>query len=176
MTDRRAQLAIAALGAMLLVAGCTAAGQPADNPWGRMNVAVGVEDIHDLTTDRHVEMINESVDYWEGTGEKYRRYDVNFKVVEHADRPDVVVKFVPWSPDCGYTSPDIGSSIANRPPGHAGCAPVLSANDTAPNPVVIEVNARARDEIIQLAIKHEFGHVLGLNHSDEPRRVMDPEV
>ncbi|WP_323174842.1 matrixin family metalloprotease, partial [Natrialba sp. PRR66] len=87
-------------------------------------------------------------------------YEAAFVLDPNATDPDVVVTFVDDVDECG----DVDDA--------AGCAPRLSSNSRVDPPVAVEVEANLSDESTVIVTKHEFGHVLGLSHDDDPQSIM----
>ncbi|MCO8267101.1 hypothetical protein NKF06_10990 [Haloferax sp. AB510] len=129
--------------------------RPADNPWGRAPVVVGIDAPADGRD--YASLVQSAVDYWRANASA-TAYGPAFVVVPNASEPDVTVSVVERIDACGdYAGTDA-----------VGCAPLLDGDDpTAPNePVSVVVAAGYDDETTQTVLKHEFGHLLGLTHDD----------
>ncbi|WP_135533962.1 matrixin family metalloprotease [Halostella pelagica] len=105
-------------------------------------------------------LVREALSYWEGEGGQYAAYEAAFVLDPNATDPDVVVTFVDDVDECG----DVDDA--------AGCAPRLSSDSRVDPPVAVEVEANLSDESTVIVTKHEFGHVLGLSHDDDPQSIM----
>ncbi len=130
-----------------------------DNPWDRRRVVVAVG--HNAIPSRNVtRAVRRAIVYWEHHA-AFASYPFDFVLRPDASDPDVVV--------------DYNVSVACDGRDEAsGCAPLLEAGDTPPDPVTVEIEADLgnglRSDTVITA--HEFGHVLGLDHCDDPTWLM----
>lgn len=169
-------LAFAALLALVVLAGCAGVledgtsvdGSDAgdgtaapDNPWRAETVVVGVDDSANESRDLDP-VVGRAVDYWNGEGTQYGTYDVEFVLRSDAEEPDVIVRLV--------ETVDCDGAVA------AGCASLLNTSNRADRPEEVQLQEGYVDDSLALVAKHEFGHLLGLRHDDEPRAVMRPEL
>jgi hypothetical protein len=130
---------------------------PGDHPWYG-TVVVGVDGPE---ADRVAPLVAAATDYWAARAERYAGAPVTFAVRPDAADPDVLVRTVASLDSC--------DGVRDA----AGCAPHLTAADRPlPDPVVVTVRSGLRDDSTLLVVKHEFGHLLGLEHSDDPSAVM----
>jgi hypothetical protein len=153
---------------LVLVAGCsvgvdgvTDGGDPtaeSETPWGDEEIVVAVEDGGAERDYRP--LVRQALSYWETEGSQYAAYEASFVLEPDAADPDVVVSFVDDVDECG----DVDDP--------AGCAPRLSSDSRVDPPVTVEVQSNLSDESTVLVTKHEFGHLLGLAHDDDPQSVM----
>jgi hypothetical protein len=134
--------------------------RPRPVPIRDSHVVVGVE--NDVTVERNVTaMVDSAVSYWERHADRYVNYSIDFVVVPDAEDPDVLVTFQE-TVECRGTT------------GWLGCAPdVESVHDTSETMVVAIKSGYTNESTIR-TIKHEFGHVLGLDHGQEPMPLMSP--
>ncbi|ELZ97671.1 hypothetical protein [Haloferax sulfurifontis] len=129
--------------------------RPADNPWGRAPVVVGIDAAADGRD--YAALVESAVDYWRANASA-AAYDPAFVVVPNASEPDVTVSVVERIDACGdYDGADA-----------VGCAPLFDGDEpTAPTePVSVVVAAGYDDRTTETVLKHEFGHLLGLTHDD----------
>lgn len=158
--------------AMLIVlAGCVAGvggvanfgadGTATDERWADDPIVVAVDGDADRN---YTPFVRSAIEYWEANESRYAAYDAAFVLNPDAEDPDLVVDFVPEVGECGDVS------------GPAGCAPRLSAGDRVDTPLTVEVQSDLSNESTEFVVKHEFGHVLGLTHDDEPQDVMAHET
>lgn len=131
------------------------------SPWGEDPLVVAVEGERSDARDEAA-LVREATAYWERNAERYAGYPVSFRVRPNASTPDVVVRFVSDVPDCG------GAEEA------AGCAPYVTDPESVDRPVPVFVRAGLSGDSTVRVLKHEFGHVLGLDHGDAPRGLMRP--
>jgi hypothetical protein len=109
-------------------------------------------------------LVQSAIDYWEANESRYAQYQADWSVEPDAQDPDVTVRFVRDIDSCGlYISDDT-----------IGCASQL--NDSLANPPeVVEIQTGYTADSMVDTIKHEFGHLYGLNHSSEPQPLMAAE-
>lgn len=135
--------------------------EPASNPWGRSPIVVAVVD--DVgARDDYVDQVERAISYWETDGANFTRWEPAFVLRPDAEDPDVIVRFVDGVWGCGSTS---GDEIV-------GCASVLDSDDEPNDPEVIEIDGNLSEYRLYSTTRHEFGHLLGLRHDDEPQAVM----
>lgn len=134
------------------------------NPWGKQNVTVAVWNSVNQSRDV-TPLVNRTLDYWNGDASEYGRYNVTFVPTMSIQDADILVKFVGQIAECGYDV-DLDSTV--------GCAPIYDEYSTPAHPVEIEVVAGYSDESTTQILKHEFGHVLGIEHGEEPLPLMEP--
>ncbi|WP_254542793.1 matrixin [Halomarina pelagica] len=164
MTVRALVLAL-----VVLLAGCSAQVPPvpsvdsvrdggSSSPWGEETLTVALR--YDASTDRDfAPLVSRALAYWEAHAAEYAGYAVDYRLVPDAADPDVVVTVVEEIPDCGTEE-------------HAaGCAPHVTRGPVE-RPVRVQVRTGFSDASTVQVLKHEFGHILGLDHGDPPLGVM----
>lgn len=141
----------------------TATTEPSpDNPWGKAPIVVGVRYPDDASRD-YTPLVEDAVRYWESEGAAYATWAPDFSVEPDASNPDVVVSF----------RPEIDRCQLDHPGRVVGCASLLRPTSQPDDPEVVEVVTGRTNYDTRETLKHEFGHVLGLAHGDEPLDVMD---
>lgn len=132
-----------------------------DNPWGRRTVVVnatngrgGVPSIRPV--------VERTLRYWARNDGRFAAYSVNFSYRPRAERAGVTIRYTENVSRCG---PD----VLGRP---LGCAPRLAGDVTPSRPVVVTVRADRPPAETELTLRHEFGHVLGIDHGDPPMPLM----
>ncbi len=113
--------------------------------------------------DRSVEpLVARTLRWWETTDDAFGNYTTDWRLVDDPDA-DVTVSLVSRVRDCG--AHDDPSSLL-------GCAPVLDRTRLADGDEHVRIRAGYTDDTTLRVLKHEFGHVYGLSHGDDPDDVM----
>jgi len=162
---------VAAGGASLLaaVAGCAdldavlRLGDDDRHPFAGSTVTVRIE--NRSTTDHDVERnARETLAFWEAESTTYAGFDVTFELVE--SDPQLILRYADDPSGCEDVDGFDENSVL-------GCAPLIRPGNRPPEPTVARIVAGSRPfGQIRTTAKHEVGHVLGLDHADEPREVM----
>lgn len=131
------------------------------NPWDAAELTVAVVD--ETGSDRdYVPLVERAAAFWNGNATAYGGHDVAFVVADDphdTENADVVVRVVEQIAECG-------------PEAHtAGCAPYVTDGPVR-RPVDVRVVGGLSDDSAVTVLRHEFGHLLGLDHDDEPQSVM----
>ncbi|MFT4958234.1 MAG: hypothetical protein ACI9EZ_001560 [Halobacteriales archaeon] len=137
----------------------------ADFPPGKVGrevtVVVGV--VNSANQSRNVgPLVERTLSYWEHNAREYVGYGVDFELEPDAEDPDVIVSFQ-RTVDChGET-------------GWLGCAPDVETVDTRSETMVVAVKGGYQNDSMVKTLKHEIGHVLGLDHGEEPMPLMSAQ-
>lgn len=164
---RRAFLAAGTAGLSAVVGGCSdvvpQSEQPVTHPFADATVSVRVDDASGGTHDLE-DIARESLAFWNENHTEFLDFAVAFELGA-GDDADVVLTFADDPEGC--------EAVPEFSEGILGCAPLLRAGTRAPSPVVVRVVAAERPRwSVMVTTQHEVGHVLGLNHDDEPRDIM----
>lgn len=161
---RRQLLSAGAAGIGTVAAGCLGLSAPGDEhplAGGTQTVRVDSESEspHDLDA-----ITAAALAFWEANSEEYAGFSVDFEMIEEGD-PDVVIAYRDSPAGCENV-PEYSDRVL-------GCAPVLQAGYSVRRPITGRVVAAARPPgAIRVTTTHELGHMLGLNHDDDPANVM----
>lgn len=152
---------------LIVLAGCAGgalpdelagyAGDP-DNPYPDDELTVAVDSGE---TDRTFDpLVHEALSYWERNDDRYLDFGVNFTLAPNATDPDLRVTFQRSLDRCGEVETA------------AGCAPRITSPPQAADTVDVRILDDLSNESTVQVLKHELGHTLGLDHSDEPTQLM----
>lgn len=130
------------------------------HPWRGATLTVGVENSN-ASDGEFVRLVRNATGYWDQHVDEYAGYRATFVVEPNASDPDVRVVYADGRSPCGD---------ANDPV--LGCAPVIDRSGEPPRTVHVEITPGYSDATTRRVLKHELGHVLGLDHDDRPRSVM----
>lgn len=142
-----------------------ASAESVDNPWGSETIEVGI--VNTANESRNIEpLVAETIEYWNTDGSEYATYDVNFTLAPDKSEVDVMVLFREDF-TCGERVNDLTS----------GCAPKITPDSTVgERPQHVDIESGYTDNATATILTHEFGHVLGLGHSDEPQAFMQTRL
>lgn len=134
---------------------------PPENPWRSETVTVavrnGVNQSRDVTP-----LVDETLAYWNEHADEYGDYSVEFVSTPNARGADVTVELVPRISECG--DHDAESTV--------GCAALLESGTVADRPERVAVVAGYTNDSTREILRHEFGHLLGIEHGEEPMPTM----
>lgn len=108
-------------------------------------------------------LVRDAVEYWEATDDRYGDYQTDWVVDPDAERPDVEVLLVDTIVACGF---------GPRHEYYIGCTNLLSTATSANTPVQVEIATGYTNDSTRRTITHEFGHLYGREHGEEPMPLM----
>lgn len=111
-------------------------------------------------------LVREALEFWSAESERRAGIDAGFRLAEPGEAADVRVRFVESVGDCGAAA---GDAVA-------GCAPVPADAGDADRPLEVQVRAGLSADSTARVLKHELGHVLGLDHGEGPADIMRSRV
>ena len=159
----RSAVAVVAVVAVAVLAGCSLPAETLGDdtePWTETEFVVAVDGGPQDSTGNYTTDVRAAIDFWEGNAEQYVGHPVEFTLRPNATDPDVAVRVVREVTDCGTEE-------------HAaGCAPLAEDLREQPTPVTVRVRRGFDRESTRRVLKHEFGHILGQGHDDQPADVM----
>ena len=131
-----------------------------DNPWNQKRVPIRIND--SAADGRNTTALTlRAIDYWNANVERYTDFEYRFALAEDPEDARVEVQFKESVDSCDDRDTNI-----------AGCAAYLTEGTTARDLEVVEVESRGSNAAVLATTRHEFGHLVGLNHSDEPLDLM----
>lgn len=132
-----------------------------DNPWGKEPVVISIAE---PPGENNTRTVKQAVEYWETDGSEYAKWEPNFSVSSNEANPDVRIRFVSAIKDCRNL--DSGGEVI-------GCASTLDASDRPRDPETVRIVSGLTNESTYRTVRHELGHILGLDHGEGPGEVMD---
>lgn len=139
-----------------------------DNPWNKTAIKIVVngpqEKKKQFEDNKNIyyQIIYEALIYWKNKAPKYADYTVDFYYKPAQESGDVYVNYE-WRNVCDL--PDKG-----------GCAPIIEKNETAPQAAIVRIQLGYDYNTTLHIAKHEFGHLLGIQHGEPPHEVMNSTV
>ena len=133
------------------------------NPWNDSTLVVAV-DAAAAGEREVVGFVRSAAAFWSDHSEPFAGYAVEFAVAADAEEPDVIVRFVDDVTGC--------EDVAHA----AGCAPLIERPDDVGRPVEVTALTGLSNASTEHVIRHEFGHLLGIEHGEPPRAVMRPNA
>lgn len=136
---------------------------PVKNPWGEEPIVIAIQSPNN-TRVNYTKSVLRSVNYWKANNHTDLRYRPNFVVEPSERRAHILIRFVTSIDSCG-------ESVTNET---IGCAPILTADDRAASPEIVRVQKGLTNKSTYRVVRHELGHILGLQHGEGPAQVMSP--
>lgn len=134
------------------------------NHWDEQLLVVGLNTTNASTDKNYTEMVREATAYWQSHSEQYAGYPLDFRVEPDHPNPDIIVNMVEDIETCGL------DTDTDR---ITGCAALLSESYHPHRPEVMKIQLGLTYDSTAQTMKHEFGHLLGLRHGEEPMPLMN---
>ena len=133
------------------------------NPWfGKSPVVVNVS--YEVNVSRNISpLVAETLEYWEKQPQTVKNYTADFELQPNAEQADVTVEYEDEILHCGWEI-DYG---------YIGCANHLDKDEIAPEVTEVSIEDGYTEESTLSTLKHEFGHVYGRMHGQEPMPLMN---
>jgi len=129
-------------------------------PFVTHNVTVALTNRDGKVTATHRAALNQTLQYWNTTGQDYGDYQADWQLVRDKRSADVLVAMTDEIVDCSGTTDAVG------------CAPILTKDVAASYTQTVQIEAGWDENSTTRVMKHEFGHILGLDHGVAPTDVM----
>lgn len=136
---------------------------PPENPYEADPIVVAIDN---PTNQSYKPLVREAIDYWQTNASQHTEYNANYSIQPNASNPDLDIRFVSEIYVCGQ---EADTDIL-------GCAPY--PQDITPygrEKVRIEFGESGTtydNESLLETIKHEFGHLYGIDHGEGPMPLM----
>lgn len=132
------------------------------SPFGKRRVYVTYEVVSNPHNQSFAVPFRRAVAYWNNAGNGYSTYPVVFTKTNETSQADIVVQYGVSADDCGYETDER----------NVGCAPLLDDRSPRSLPVVARIEAGYTSDATTNTTIHELGHILGIEHGEEPMPLM----
>lgn len=134
------------------------------NYWDEQQPTVAIDTTNASNDRNYTAMVREAAAYWRVNSEQYAGYPIDLTVDPDASNPDIIVRIQKEIETCGL---DTNTDRAT------GCASLISTWNHPTRPEVMQIRAGFTSNSTADTMKHEFGHLLGLSHGNEPMPLMN---
>lgn len=137
---------------------------PPENPWQSETVTVAVQHWNQSAVPAiYLAAVRNATQYWNAEYSEYSAFeDIRFEVAPNATDPDVVVNVVEEVDLCENTVDET----------FVGCADIHKPGDVVYGSSSVQIEAGYTPASTNETMRHEFGHLLGLEHGMEPLPLM----
>lgn len=138
--------------------------EPPNNPWQSETVTVAVEHWNTSGVPAlYLDSVRNATQYWNQAYQNYSEFeDIHFEVEPNATSPDITVSIASTVEYCGGTVNET----------FVGCADIHDSGDVVYGESSVEIEAGYTPQSTNETMRHEFGHLLGLEHGMEPTSLM----
>lgn len=126
-----------------------------EHPFAGETLVVGIENPANATL-RVENATKVALRYWERHSERYAGFSVDYELRAAADQPDILIRVVE------QVEGDTTYGVTN----------LITERHTQPDTTHICIQSDTPRSVLTRSIKHELGHTLGLDHKDDPKRIM----
>ena len=130
-----------------------------DNPFGEKPIIIGIDN---PTNRSYNTLVREVISYWTQTGKQHTDWWTTIKLKPDASSPDLTVSFISNIGRCGV---EVNED-------HIGCAPLIEQTDTVYTER-LQIETGYTNASTRATLKHEFGHIFGLEHGETPLAIMN---
>jgi hypothetical protein len=117
----------------------------------------------DNPTNRTYEpLVQTTINYWQRNDEKYGDYTTNWTLQSNAADADVIIQF----------QSDIYQCDLENTTKALGCAPLLGEAPDSGTATHVQVKSGYTNNSTLRTLKHEFGHLYGIEHGEQPMPMM----
>lgn len=135
-----------------------------ENPWQTEDITVTLAYAENLShRDVYRTAVNRSIAYWNSNAQAYSSFSqVHFEFAPSTSNPDVIVRIRPEVNSCNGEISDT----------FVGCADLYTEDSVEYGVTDIDIEAGYTLNSTLETMKHEFGHILGLEHGEAPMPLM----
>lgn len=135
------------------------------SPFGQRRVYIAYSVESNPHNQSFSDAFRRAVSYWNNAGNQYTTYPVTFTPTNDTERADVLIKYGVSANDCygAYNE------------SYVGCAPILDETTDPDSPAIVRIEAGYTLESTVNITQHELGHVVGIEHGEEPMPLMAEE-
>ncbi|QCC51965.1 hypothetical protein DV733_12325 [Halapricum salinum] len=135
------------------------------DPWPTKSTVVVNLSVEVDGTREWAPLVRQSLDYWDAAEHEYGNYTENFVFRPDAEHADVTVSMIDDIDTCGFETGDF-----------IGCADLYGRGVLADPVTDVQIEVGYTNETTVDILKHEFGHVYGRQHGQEPMPIMNASI
>jgi hypothetical protein len=120
--------------------------------------------INNPTNRTYEPLVKTTINYWQRNDEKYGDYTTNWSLQPNAADANVIIQF----------QSDINQCDLENTTQALGCAPLLGKSPDSGIPTHVQIKTGYTNNSTLVTLKHEFGHLYGIEHGEQPMPLMAP--